>query len=114
LEFFETFKKKWEKQIPSAFKTLETSLESCLTFFSFPQQEWISLRTTNIIERLNKEFKRRTKPMEIVAGENACYRLLAFISLKAELHWRANPVGKVNANLPFFKEIAQKEFTQKS
>ena len=51
--------------------------------------------------------------MEIVAGENACYRLLAFISLKAELHWRANPVGKMNANLPFFKEIAQKELHKK-
>ncbi|MDY6856580.1 MAG: transposase, partial [Thermodesulfobacteriota bacterium] len=37
------------------------------------------MRTTNIIERLNKEFKRRTKPMEIVAGEKACYTLLAFI-----------------------------------
>jgi putative transposase len=114
LELFRTFKQKWETEIPSAFKTLESSLESCLTFFSFPQEEWISLRTTNIIERLNKEFKRRTKPMEIVAGENACYRLLAFICLKAELHWRANPVGKVNANLPFFKEITQNEFTQKS
>jgi putative transposase len=114
LEFFETFKQKWEREIPSAVKSLENSLESCLTFFSFPQEEWISLRTTNIIERLNKEFKRRTKPMEIVAGENACYRLLAFICLKAELHWRANPVGKVSANLPFFKEIAQKEFTQNS
>ncbi|MDL1958675.1 MAG: transposase [Deltaproteobacteria bacterium] len=35
-----------------------------MTFFSFPEEEWISLRTTNIIiERLNKEFKRRTKPM---------------------------------------------------
>ncbi len=50
--------------------------------------------------------------MEIVAGENACYRLLAFISLKMELAWRSNPVGKVNANLPFFKQIAEKEFTQ--
>ena len=114
LELFGTFKQKWGKEVPSAFKTLENSLESCLTFFSFPQEQWISLRTTNIIERLNKEFKRRTKPMEIVAGENACYRLLAFICLKAELHWRANPVGKVNANLPFFKEIAQREFTQNS
>jgi putative transposase len=112
LEFFGTFKQNWEREIPSAVKSLENSLESCLTFFSFPREEWISLRTTNIIERLNKEFKRRTKPMEIVAGENACYRLLAFICLKAELHWRANPVGKVSANLPFFREIAQKEFTQ--
>jgi hypothetical protein len=61
-----------------------------------------------------KEFKRRIKPMEIVAGENACYRLSAFVSLKAESHWRANPLGKVNANLPFFKEIAQKESTQET
>jgi transposase-like protein len=85
-----------------------------LTFFSFPREEWISLRTTNVIERLNKEFRRRTKPMEIVAGENSCYRLLAFISLKMELYWRANPVGRVRENLPFFKQISQKEFTQNS
>ena len=112
LQFYDEFKDTWQKEFPSAVKSLENSIDSCLTFFSFPEEEWISLRTTNIIERLNKEFKRRTKPMEIVAGENSCYRLLAFISLKMELAWRATPVGKVNANLPFFKQIAQKEFTQ--
>ncbi len=113
-QFYGDFKNKWEKEFPSAVKSLGNSIDSCLTFFSFPEEEWISLRTSNIIERLNKEFKRRTKPMEIVAGENACYRLLAFISLKMELHWRANPVGKVNANLPFFKKLLEKEFTQNS
>jgi len=84
-----------------------------LTFFNFPSEEWISLRTTNIIERLNKEFRRRTKVMEIVAGEIACYRILAYISLKMELHWRSSPVGKVRKNLPFFKELAYEYFTQK-
>ena len=69
-------------------------------------------RTKNIIKRLNKEFKRRTKPMEIVAGEQACYTLLAFISIKMELHWRSNPIGKVRKNLPFFKELALNNFTQ--
>jgi putative transposase len=105
--FFNTFKDKWDKETPSAVATLERSLNSCLTFFQFPEEEWISLRTTNIIERLHKEFKRRTKPMEIVAGEAACYRLLAFISLKMELHWRSNPVGSVRKNLPFFKNFTQ-------
>ena len=108
MQFFEAFKERWEKELPSAVACLERSLESCLTFFHFPQEEWISLRTTNIIERLNKEFKRRTRPMEIMAGELSCYRLLAFISLRMELHWRANPVGKVRPNLPFFKEFTQK------
>jgi len=35
------------------------------------------------------------------------------ISLKMELHWRSNPVGKVRKNLPFFKELAYEYFTQK-
>jgi putative transposase len=107
LEFFQSFKDCWEKEVPSAVACLERSLPSCLTFFHFPVDHWVSLRTTNIIERLNKEFKRRTKPMEIVAGELSCYRLLAFISLKMELHWRANPVGTVRLNLPFFKKFTQ-------
>jgi putative transposase len=112
LESFETFKRKWEKDIPSAVSCLERSIDACLSFFNFPEEEWISLRTTNIIERLNKEFKRRTKSMEILAGESACYRLLAFISLKMELHWRSNPVGKVRQNLPFFQEVTYDKFTQ--
>lgn len=110
--FYDKFRNDWQEEFPSAVKSLENSIDSCLTFFSFPEEEWISIRTTNIIERLNKEFKRRTKPMEIVAGENSCYRLLAFISLKMELAWRTAPAGKVNDNLPFFKQIAEKEFTQ--
>ncbi len=106
-DFQKEFVKKWERDIPSAVKCLQASSKACLTFMNFPEDEWISLRTTNVIERLNKEFKRRTKPMEIVPGEEACYRLLAFISLKMELHWKSNPVGKVRENLPFFKQIKE-------
>ena len=62
---------------------------------------------TNIIERLNKEFKRRTKSMEIVAGETSCYLLLAFISLKMEMSWRHTKIGKVHPNLPFYKKFTQ-------
>jgi putative transposase len=114
MEFFNDFKKRWKKELPSAVSSLQRSIDACVTFFNFPQDEWISLRSTNIIERLNKEFKRRTRPMEILAGESACYRLLAFISLRMELHWRSNPIGKVRNNLPFLKELAYKNFTQKS
>ena len=111
-EFFAEFKERWEKEVPSAVKCLENSLEACLTFFKFPPEEWQALRTTNIIERLNKEFKRRTKPMEIVAGENACYHLLAFISLKMEMHWKRNPIGKAAYHLPIFQRVPLAEFTQ--
>jgi putative transposase len=112
LEFFDRFKARWETEIPSAVKCLDNSLSACLTYLSFPQEEWICLRTTNVIERVNKEFKRRTKPMEILAGERSCYTLLAFVCLKMELHWRSKPIGKVAQNLPFFKKLAESNFTQ--
>jgi putative transposase len=112
MSFFERFKKRWEKEIPSAVKCLEKSLQACLTYLDFPQEEWVCLRTTNVIERVNKEFKRRTKPMEILAGERSCYMLLAFVCLKMELHWRSKPIGNVAENLPFFKRLAENNFTQ--
>ena len=113
-EFFSKFKERWNKYLPSAVKYPENSLDACLTFFNCLEEEWLFLRITNAIERLNKEFKRRTKSMEIVAGEHAYYRLLAFISLKMELHWRSNPVGKAHNNLPFFKRLTSNNFTQKT
>lgn len=112
IEFFNGFKSKWDNELPSAVKCLERSLESCLAYLNFPEEEWICLRTTNVIERVNKEFKRRTKPMEIVAGERSCYTLLAFVCVKMEIHWRKKPIGKVPTNLPFLKKLAEKNFTQ--
>ena len=112
MEFFESFKFRWEKELPSAVRCLETSIDSCLTYLQFPKEEWICLRTTNVIERINKEFKRRTRPMEIVAGERSCYTLMTFVCLKMELRWRSKPIGKVPNNLPLFKRLAEGNFTQ--
>jgi len=112
IEFFEAFKTAREKDLPSAVKCLENSLVSCLTYLQFPKEEWLCLRTTNVIERVNKEFKRRTKPMEILAGERSCYTLLTFVCLKMEINWRSKPIGKVAGNLPFIKEMAENNFTQ--
>ena len=114
IEFFELFKDARERELPSAVKCLENSLKSCLTYLQFPQEEWLCLRTTNVIERVNKEFKRRTKPMEILAGERSCYTLLAFVCLKMEIHWRSKPIGKVPNNLPSLRKLADKNFTQNS
>lgn len=107
LERYRSFYKEYENTIPSALRSLENSINSCLTFYSFPSEEWISLRTTNIIERLNKEFKRRTKPMEILAGEKSAYRLLCFIALKMEIGWRSAPFGRKNMKLPVFEKFTQ-------
>ena len=51
-EFFRNFKNKWKKIIPSAVKTLENNMQHPPTFYSFPEEEWVSIRSTNVIERL--------------------------------------------------------------
>lgn len=102
---FEAFKEEYSGDLPSAVRCLETSLERCLTFYSFPEEEWISLRTTNAIERVNKEFKRRTKPMEILAGERSAYTVLCFVALKLEQSWKSAPLG--GANLPVLQKFTQ-------
>ena len=102
-EMYSSFVEKYEAVIPSAVKSLSNSIHSTLTFYSLPKEEWTCLRTTNAIERVNKEFKRRTKPMEILAGENSAYRLLCFIAFKMELHWRTTPVGRKNLPNAFDK-----------
>ena len=48
------FKQDVSDDLRSMLECLERGIEACLTFFNFPPEEWISLRTMNIIERLNK------------------------------------------------------------
>ena len=49
MEFSTRFTERWQKEVPSAVKCLQNSLDSCLIFFDYPEEEWISLRTTNVI-----------------------------------------------------------------
>jgi putative transposase len=107
LDNFEKFSIKYQNEFPNAVSGLSKVIDECLTFYSFPQEHWISIRTTNLIERANKEFKRRTKSMEILAGENSAHRLLCFIALKMELKWKSSPLGRyyVLPNLPNFTQL---------
>ena len=45
--------------------------------------------------------------MVIVAKENSCYLLLAFISLKIKMSLRHTKIGKVRPNLPLYKKFTQ-------
>lgn len=51
----------WRKQGDAVAQSLEEAGEELLTFFRYPESQWKALRTTNVIERLNQEFRRRVK-----------------------------------------------------
>ena len=60
--------------------------------YDFPREHWVALRTTNPIERVNKEFKRRSKAMEQL-GSDGLKALLAFTAIRLEFGWASTPIS---------------------
>ena len=87
-------KEQWGRLFPSAVQVIERDLDSLLTFFQFDPTYWTVLRTTNPIERLNKEFKRRTRAMEVTGGEISTYRCLVYVSQTMEYRWSFHPLSQ--------------------
>lgn len=50
-----------EMKFTAAAKKIETGIDETLTYMNFPDQHWNKIRTTNLIERVNREIKRRTR-----------------------------------------------------
>ena len=57
----EAFVRKWQREHEPVARSLEEAGQELLTFLRFPRSQWKCLRTTNAIERLNGEFRRRVK-----------------------------------------------------
>lgn len=89
---FEELKQTMGKDAQRAVGCLEKDIDSLLVHYRFEKSYWRTLRTTNPIERVNKELKRRIKSMGTV-GEATLEAMLAFIALRLEVNWRR---GKVN------------------
>lgn len=73
---YEAFCRKWGKLVPEVVVSLEEGGTELLTFYGFPSQMWKSLRTTNLIERVNEEFRRRVKTQGSFPTEGAALVLL--------------------------------------
>jgi transposase-like protein len=72
----EKFLRKWRSLCPEVARSLEEAGDHLLTFFEFPRAMWKSLRTTNPIENLNREFRRRTKTQGSFSTEDSALTLL--------------------------------------
>jgi transposase-like protein len=70
------FERVWGKRCPGVVKSLQEGGIELLTFFSFPKAQWKTLRTTNVIERLNEEFRRRVKTQGALPTEDSALILL--------------------------------------
>ena len=70
------FIKQWTKGCPGAVTSLEEAGAELLTFFGYPRSQWKSWRTTNSIQRLHLEFRRRVKTQGSFPTADAALALL--------------------------------------
>jgi putative transposase len=89
---FGGLKERWAKTCPEAVECMAKDIDALLLHYEFPKEHWDALRTTNPIERVHKEFKRRAKAMEQM-GPDGLRALLAFTSLKLEFGWMQTSIA---------------------
>jgi transposase-like protein len=70
------FTKKWQLRCPAVVESLKEAGDDLFTFLRFPPSQWKALRTTNALERINEEFRRRTKTQASLPGQDAVLLLL--------------------------------------
>ena len=70
------FTKKWQLRCPAVMESLKEAGDELFTFLRFPSSQWKALRTTNALERINEEFRRRTKTQASLPGHDAVVLLL--------------------------------------
>jgi len=85
---YRDFISKWKKLASKVVVSLEEAGEELLTFYRFPKSQWKSLRTTNAIERLNGEFRRRVKTQSSLPDARAAERLLFGLIISGQIQMR--------------------------
>jgi transposase-like protein len=78
---------KWESRYPKLCDWAEANIEETLTFYRLPQQHHKHLKSTNMLERINQELKRRTLVVRIFPNTASCLRLIRALTVEIHEDW---------------------------
>ena len=78
---------KWESRYPKLCNWVEANIEETLTFYRLPQQHRKHLKSTNMLERINEELKRRTLVVRIFPNAASCLRLIRALAVEIHEDW---------------------------
>ena len=97
---------KWRKKKSNekVAEHLEEHIEECLSCLAFPESHRRRIRTTNGLERLNQEIKRRTRVVRIFPNERSCLRLVSALAVEQSEEWitgrRYLDMGELEGHCP--------------
>jgi transposase-like protein len=83
------FIKKWRLRCPAVVESLQEAGDELFTFLRFPASQWKALRTTNALERINEEFRRRTKTQASLPSQDSVLLLLFGLLRSGQVKLRA-------------------------
>ena len=78
---------KWQVKYPKLCQWVEDNIEETLTFYRLPREHHKHLKSTNMLERLNEEIKRRTHVVRIFPHEASCLRLIRALAAECHEDW---------------------------
>ena len=79
---------KYQKSAPRLSAWLDQDLGEGLTVFSFPAEHRRFIRTTNGLERVNQEIRRRTRVARLFPNEASCLRLVSAVLMEISEEWQ--------------------------
>jgi putative transposase len=81
----------WSGRVPEFAEWLEETIEQTLTVFLLPKLHRVRLRTTNNLEKLHQEVKRRTRVVRIFPNRRSCLRLVSALAMEQSDEWLTGP-----------------------
>jgi putative transposase len=78
---------RWQKTYPKLCDWVEENIAETLTFYRLPIGHHKHLKSTNMLERLNEEIKRRTRVVRIVSNQESCLRLIRALAVETHEGW---------------------------
>ena len=79
--------KKWSPRYEKLTSWVEESIEETFTYYRLPRQHHKHMKSTNMLERLNEEIKRRTRVVRIFPNGESCLRLIRALAVETHENW---------------------------
>lgn len=83
----EEIKRRFSKLVPEAIEVLENGFAASTQFYAFPKEHWTRIRSTNGLERLHGEIKRRTRAVGAFPDRASALRLITAVAIRATSLW---------------------------
>lgn len=110
----EEFTKTWARELPAALACFEDDFEACIAHLKLPIGHRRAIRTTNLLERMFGEERRRTKVIPHAFGERAVMKLMYAALMRARQGWRNVMVTAFEIKqIETLREQLQTEFDQR-